>query len=225
MSRSTSPFRMSDASAEDGTYRAPARLHPQGPRLQQASAGHHLNYSNNAFKFTEHGKINISISLKEQSEYEVLLHCAVRDTGIGLTPEQMGRLFQSFSQADRSTTRKFGGTGLGLVIAKKLTEQIGGEVGVDSEAGKGSTFWFTARLGRGDGQRQQRALAADLQGTRVLVVDDNARARLVLSDMLSTMRLKVDLAESGEAAIIAVEKAAAEGLQYERKMPGKMRNA
>jgi signal transduction histidine kinase/DNA-binding response OmpR family regulator/HPt (histidine-containing phosphotransfer) domain-containing protein len=174
-----------------------------------------INYSNNAVKFTEHGEINIAISLKEQSEHEVLLHCAVRDTGIGLTPEQTGRLFQSFSQADSSTTRKFGGTGLGLVIAKKLAELMGGEVGVDSVAGKGSTFWFTARLGRGDGQRQQRALAADLQGKRVLVVDDNANARLVLSDMLSNMSFKVEQAESGEAAIIAVEQAEAEGMPYD----------
>jgi PAS domain S-box-containing protein len=174
-----------------------------------------INYSNNAVKFTEHGEINIAISLKEQSEHEVLLHCAVRDTGIGLTPEQTGRLFQSFSQADSSTTRKFGGTGLGLVIAKKLAELMGGEVGVDSVAGKGSTFWFTARLGRGDAQRQQRALAADLQGKRVLVVDDNARARLVLSDMLSNMSFKVEQAESGEAAIIAVEQAEAEGMPYD----------
>jgi signal transduction histidine kinase/DNA-binding response OmpR family regulator/HPt (histidine-containing phosphotransfer) domain-containing protein len=189
----------------------PSHLRGDSLRLGQIL----INYSNNAVKFTEKGEINISISLKEQNEHEVLLHCAVRDTGIGLTPEQMGHLFQSFSQADTSTTRKFGGTGLGLVIAKKLAELMGGEVGVNSEAGKGSTFWFTARLGRGDGQRQQRALAADLQGKRVLVVDDNASARIMLSDMLSNMSFKVDQAESGEAAIIAVEQAEAEGMPYD----------
>jgi PAS domain S-box-containing protein len=189
----------------------PSHLRGDSLRLGQIL----INYSNNAVKFTEHGEIKIAIRLKEQSEHEVLLHCAVRDTGIGLTPEQMGRLFQSFSQADTSTTRKFGGTGLGLVIAKKLAELMGGEVGVDSEVGKGSTFWFTARLGRSDGQRQPRALAADLQGKRVLVVDDSANARQVLSDMLSNMSLKVDLAESGEAAIIAVERAEAQGIPYD----------
>jgi PAS domain S-box-containing protein len=173
-----------------------------------------INYSNNAVKFTEHGEINIAINLKEQTEHDVLLHCAVRDTGIGLTPAQMGRLFQSFSQGDTSTTRKFGGTGLGLVIAKKLAELMGGEVGVDSELGKGSTFWFTARLGRGDAQRQ-RALAADLQGKRVLVVDDNENARLVLSDMLNSMGFKVDLAESGEVAIALVEHAEVERVPYD----------
>jgi CheY-like chemotaxis protein len=188
----------------------PSHLRGDSLRLGQIL----INYSNNAVKFTEHGEINIAISLKEQSEHEVLLHCAVHDTGIGLTPEQMGRLFQSFSQADTSTTRKFGGTGLGLVIAKKLAELMGGDVGVDSEAGKGSTFWFTARLGRGEGQHLPRALAADLQGKRVLVVDDSASARQVLSDMLGRMSLKVDLAESGEAAIIEVEHAVAEGLPY-----------
>jgi PAS domain S-box-containing protein len=174
-----------------------------------------INYCNNAVKFTEQGEVHIAISLKEQSEIDVLLHFAVRDTGIGLTSDQMGRLFQSFSQADTSTTRKFGGTGLGLVIAKKLAEQMGGQVGLDSEPGKGSIFWFTARLGRGDGRGQHRTLAADLQGKRVLVVDDNANARIVLSDMLGTMGFKVDLADSGEAAIIEVEKAQAQGLPYE----------
>jgi PAS domain S-box-containing protein len=189
----------------------PSHLRGDSLRLGQIL----INYSNNAVKFTEHGEINIAISLKEQSEHEVLLHCAVRDTGIGLRPEQMGRLFQSFSQADTSTTRKFGGTGLGLVIAKKLAELMGGEVGVESEAGKGSTFWFTARLGRGDGQRQQRVLAPYLQGKRVLVVDDSASARLVLSEMLCNMSFKVDLAESGEAAIIKVEHSEVEGLPYD----------
>jgi PAS domain S-box-containing protein len=189
----------------------PSHLRGDSLRLGQIL----INYSNNAVKFTEHGEINIAVRLKEQSEHDVLLHCAVRDTGIGLRPEQVGRLFQSFSQADTSTTRKFGGTGLGLVIAKKLAELMGGEVGVDSEAGKGSTFWFTARLGRGDGQRRQRALAADLQGKRVLVVDDSANARQVLSEMLSHMSLKVDLAESGEAAMIEVEHAEAEGVPYD----------
>ena len=102
-----------------------------------------INYSNNAVKFTEKGEIDIVIRLKEQTETDVLIYCAVHDTGIGLTQEQIGLLFQSFSQADASTTRKFGGTGLGLVIARQLAEMMGGEVGVDSEVGKGSVFWFT----------------------------------------------------------------------------------
>jgi PAS domain S-box-containing protein len=189
----------------------PSHLRGDSLRLGQIL----INYSNNAVKFTEHGEINIAISLKEQTDKDVLIYCAVHDTGIGLTPAQKGRLFQSFSQADNSTTRKFGGTGLGLVIAKKLAELMGGEVGVDSEVGKGSTFWFTARLGRSDGQRQQRMLASDLRGKRVLVVDDNASARIVLSDMLSSMSFKVDLTESGESAIFEVKHAETEGVPYD----------
>ncbi len=145
----------------------------------------------------------------------MLLYCAVRDTGIGLTQEQMGRLFQSFSQADASTTRKFGGTGLGLVIAKKLAELMGGEVGVTSEPGKGSTFWFTARLGKGLGLQRKLALASDLQDKRVLVVDDNENARLVLGELLTGMSFKVDQVESGQAAIVAADLAEAQGNPYE----------
>ncbi|MFA7300314.1 MAG: response regulator, partial [Sideroxydans sp.] len=184
-----------------------------------------INYSNNAVKFTEQGEIHIVIRLKEKTDKDVLIYCAVRDTGIGLSQEQMGRLFQSFSQADTSTTRKFGGTGLGLVIAKKLAELMGGEVGVDSEPGKGSTFWFTARLGKSFGQPRVPVLARDMQGKRVLVVDDNESARLMIRELLGGMSFKVDQADSGEAAIAAVERADVQGIPYEIvfldwKMPG-----
>jgi CheY-like chemotaxis protein/two-component sensor histidine kinase len=174
-----------------------------------------INYANNAVKFTEHGEIDIVIRIKEQSDKEVLLYCGVRDTGIGLSQEQMGRLFQSFAQADTSTTRKFGGTGLGLVISKRLAELMGGEVGVESEPGKGSTFWFTARVGKGVGQTRKLALSGDLQGKRVLVVDDNENARMVLGNMLGSMSLKVDQVESGKAAIGAVDSAEAQGMPYD----------
>jgi signal transduction histidine kinase/CheY-like chemotaxis protein len=174
-----------------------------------------INYCNNAVKFTERGEIDIVIHLKEQTDMDVLIYCAVRDTGIGLTEEQTGRLFQRFSQADTSTTREFGGTGLGLAISRKLAELMGGEVGVDSEPGKGSTFWFTARLGKGVGQQRKLVLSGDLQGKRVLVVDDNENARLVLVDLLGSMSFKVDQAESGKAAIGAVDRAEAQGMPYE----------
>jgi CheY-like chemotaxis protein len=144
-----------------------------------------------------------------------LLYCTVRDTGIGLTDEQMGRLFQSFSQGDSSTTREFGGTGLGLVISRELAELMGGEVGVVSEPGKGSTFWFTARLGKGAGQQHKLVLSGDLQGKRVLVVDDNGCARLVLADQLGRLSFRVDQAESGAAAVGAVDRAEAEGMPYD----------
>ncbi len=189
----------------------PSRLIGDSLRLEQIL----INYGNNAVTFTEHGEIDIIIRLKEQTDADVLIYCAVRDTGIGLTAEQMGRLFQRFSQADTSTTREFGGTGLGLAISKKLAELMGGEVGVESEFGKGSTFWFTARLGKGAGQQRKPALSADLQGKRVLVVDDNENACQVLGELLGGMSFKVDLAASGQAAIGAVERAEAQGMPYE----------
>ena len=173
-----------------------------------------INYSNNAVKFTEQGEVTVIIRVKERTESDVLLYCAVRDTGIGLDAEQIGRLFQSFSQADTSTTRRFGGTGLGLAISKQLAELMGGEVGVESAPGKGSTFWFTLRLGIGVGEQRARALSSDLQGKRVLVVDDKENARVVLGEMLSGMGLKVDHAESGSEAIRAIERAEARGAQY-----------
>ncbi len=195
----------------DVDKRVPRKLIGDPLRLGQIF----INYCNNAVKFTEHGEIDIVIRLQEQTDKDVLLHCAVRDTGIGLTKDQMGRLFQRFSQADTSTTREFGGTGLGLAIAKKLAELMGGEVGVDSEPGKGSTFWFTARLDKGVGQQRKLALSGDLQGKPVLVVDDNENARLVLDDLLRNMSFKVDQAESGTAAIAAVQRAQARGTPYE----------
>ena len=175
-----------------------------------------INYSNNAVKFTPKGEIVIVIRVEEETDEEVLIYCAVRDTGIGLTEEQIGRLFQSFSQADTSTTRKFGGTGLGLVISRKLAELMGGDVGVESEPGKGSTFWFTAHFGNGVARPRKLVLSPDLHGKRVLVVvDDNESARLVLSELLRNMKFKVDQAESGEAAIGAVARAEAQGAPYE----------
>jgi len=114
-----------------------------------------INYANNAVKFTERGVVEIIFRVKEKTGQAVLLYCAVKDTGIGLAPEQQGRLFQSFQQAETASTRKYGGTGLGLSISKKLAELMGGEVGVESEHGQGSTFWFTALLGIG------KALPAD----------------------------------------------------------------
>jgi len=175
-----------------------------------------INYANNAVKFTETGEIDIIVRLEEgKSEGEaVTLRFEVKDTGIGLTDEQKSRLFQSFQQADTSTTRKYGGTGLGLAISKKLAELMGGAVGVDSEVGKGSTFWFTAQMGRG---QPRRALVPhpDLRGCRVLVVDDNENACAVLVDMLTTLSFKVDAVNSGSAAVETVRDAATGSAPYE----------
>ena len=160
-----------------------------------------INYANNAVKFTEQGEVDIIMNVQERLDNEVVLWCGVRDTGIGLTEEQMGRLFQSFQQADTSTTRKYGGTGLGLSISKKLAELMGGEVGVTSEHGKGSTFWFTARLGIGSQKQRNLIPDPDLRGRHVLVVDDNENARTVLGDLLMTMSFKVEEVGAGKTAI------------------------
>ncbi|BAE51734.1 hybrid sensor histidine kinase/response regulator [Paramagnetospirillum magneticum] len=165
-----------------------------------------INYANNAVKFTEAGEIVVAVRLMEDLGPDVMLRFEVRDTGIGLTDEQKARLFQSFSQADTSTTRKFGGTGLGLAISKKLAELMGGSVGVDSVPGQGSTFWFTARLGKGK-PRAPLIPEAELQGRRMLVVDDNENARAVLVDMLSAMSFEVDAVDSGAKALDAIRDA------------------
>ncbi|MDD3484388.1 response regulator [Azovibrio restrictus] len=160
-----------------------------------------INYANNAVKFTEQGEIDILVQLREVDESQVQLYFAVRDTGIGLSQEQQERLFQSFQQADTSTTRKYGGTGLGLAISKRLAELMQGEVGVKSELGQGATFWFTARLGRSQKKRRPLVLSHELAGKRVLVVDDNENARAVIRDMLQSMKLEVNEAESGLSAL------------------------
>jgi two-component system sensor histidine kinase/response regulator len=173
-----------------------------------------INYANNAVKFTETGEISVVIRMREQSDTEVLLFCTVRDTGIGLNEEQCSQLFQSFQQADTSTTRKYGGTGLGLVISKKLAELMHGEVGVESEFGKGSTFWFTVRLGKGASAKHQRTFGPDMKGCRVLVVDDNDSARSVFKNLLERMGLVVDEASTGQETIAAVARADAQDLPY-----------
>jgi two-component system, sensor histidine kinase and response regulator len=184
-----------------------------------------LNYANNAVKFTEKGEIVISVRASERTEKDVLLHFRVQDTGIGLTQEQMGRLFQSFSQADTSTTRKFGGTGLGLAISKKLAELMGGQVGVESEPGKGSTFWFSAKVGIGAGIRRELVPNPDLRGRRALVVDDNDHARAVIVDMLEGMTFLTSEVSGGAAAVEEVRRAAATPHPYDVvyldwRMPG-----
>ncbi|WAF84929.1 response regulator [Metapseudomonas otitidis] len=173
-----------------------------------------INYANNAVKFTEQGEILVKVNCLETWPEEVLLHVSVQDSGIGMSPEQQQRLFQSFQQADTSTTRKYGGTGLGLAISRRLAELMGGEVGVQSELGRGSTFWFTARLGRG--RRRARYLPGlDLRGRRMLVVDDSASARNILATLLDSMTFTVDTAESGQQALQMIAAAEQAGRPYE----------
>ncbi len=173
------------------------------------------NYVNNAVKFTEHGEIEISVAVDHAKGNDLFLRFAVRDTGIGLTDEQKNRLFQNFEQADTSTTRKYGGTGLGLSIAKQLAELMGGAVGVDSEFGKGSTFWFTARLGRGKRKRSKPLLNPAMRGCRVLLADDSDTAREVIGEMLRSLTFDVTAVASGDAAIAEIARSDAIGERYE----------
>jgi two-component system sensor histidine kinase/response regulator len=162
------------------------------------------NLVNNAVKFTEHGEIRLKIELLEQTGKKVQLKFSVRDTGIGMTPEQTAKLFQAFTQADSSTTRKHGGTGLGLTISRRLVELMGGRIWIESEAGVGSTFIFTVWLGLGSATGRGRMLPEQLPRLHVLVVDDNSAAREILSDALKDVTESVDVVSSGAEAVAAV---------------------
>lgn len=158
-----------------------------------------INLMNNAIKFTERGEVLLSLNLVEQQNDDVTLRFSVRDSGIGLTDEQQAKLFKSFSQADTSTTRKYGGTGLGLAICKQLVELMGGSIGVESQFGHGSTFYFTVKLQISSGQKL--AVSQELEGMSVLVVDDNATARDIMRTTLEGMGFLVDTVRSGEEAV------------------------
>jgi two-component system sensor histidine kinase/response regulator len=185
----------------------PRRLAGDPLRLGQVL----VNYGNNAVKFTERGEIRVAVSLLERSGAQVLLRFAVRDTGIGIASDRLGRLFNSFEQADASTSRQYGGTGLGLSIARRLAQMMGGEVGVDSQPGEGSTFWFTARMSCPEQSAPQTA-PSDPQApsalaetapssVRVLVVDDNEVNLLIAREMLHAAGLSVETADNGAEAL------------------------
>ena len=163
------------------------------------------NLVNNAVKFTERGEIRLDIELVERTGEKVQLKCSVRDTGIGLTPEQSARLFQPFMQADMSTTRTHGGTGLGLTISRRLVELMGGRIWLESEPGAGTTFFFTAWLGVGAATGKGRIVPEKLARLRVLVVDDNAAAREILQEPLMALANRVDAVGSGKEAIAAIQ--------------------
>jgi two-component system sensor histidine kinase/response regulator len=174
-----------------------------------------INYASNAVKFTAQGELRITVRVLEATESEVLLHFAVSDTGIGLTEVQISRLFKSFGQADSSTTRQYGGTGLGLAISKSLAQGMGGDVGVDSVPGQGSTFWFTARLGVGSPEKIISRPSVDLHGCRVLVVDDNEAAALVLCELMGELGFAVEHVNSGPAALEVLNAADRQNTPFE----------
>ena len=180
---------------------APPDLHPNlvGDPLRLGQIL--INLVNNAVKFTERGEIVVKVALAEKVFDRVNLKFSVRDSGIGMTPEQTARLFQAFNQADSSTTRRYGGTGLGLSISKRLVEMMDGNIWVESNYGTGTTFHFTAWFGIGSGQAKRRMFIPNIPGIRVLIVDDNQQAREILADLLTGLGLKAHSVSSGEDAI------------------------
>ena len=161
-----------------------------------------VNLGNNAVKFTESGEIVLTIRLEERMDDQVRLRFSVRDSGIGMTEAQKGRLFQAFSQADTSTTRKYGGTGLGLTISKRLVNMMGGEIWVESEPGVGSEFIFTALLGENRKRVEEPLMPAeDLVGMKILVVDDSRTSLQILDELLKSLQFDVTVANSGAAGV------------------------
>jgi signal transduction histidine kinase/DNA-binding response OmpR family regulator/HPt (histidine-containing phosphotransfer) domain-containing protein len=186
-----------------------------------------LNLASNAIKFTAVGEVVIMAEAVQVEPAQAQLRFKVRDTGIGLTPEQISHLFEAFVQADSSTTRKYGGTGLGLTICRRLVEMMGGEIGVDSTPGQGSTFWFTARLGlQAPAEHPLDTALQDLRALRILVVDDNETARQILRANLEQFSWEVMTAASGAEALERVAQTRLPGARpydlvlMDWKMPG-----
>src|SRR5262249_28531870 len=169
-----------------------------------------VNLVGNAIKFTERGEVVVSIRILESRTSDLLLEVAVRDTGIGIPPAAAAKLFKPFEQADAATTRKYGGTGLGLAISKQLVELMGGQIRLDSEPGRGSTFIFTTRVKLGTARSSVDADQASklLHAKTALIVDDNETNRRILQTMLGHWGLRTLSAESGAKALAALDRSA-----------------
>jgi PAS domain S-box-containing protein len=189
---------------------------PDVPTLLQGDPGRLrqiiVNLAGNAVKFTRQGEVVIRVSLDRQEEHRVTLRFTISDTGIGIPRENLGALFTPFVQADLSTTRKYGGTGLGLAISRQLSELMGGNIGVESEEGLGSTFWFTAVFEKQPGETPAAAEPrADLAGIKVLIVDGHATSRLQLNTLLNPWGCLCDEATDAEAALAKLRQSAQDG--------------
>ena len=188
----------------------PPRLHGDPGRLRQILT----NLTGNALKFTEKGEMVVRISKGRETDTDVQVLFQVEDSGIGISPAAQGKLFQAFSQADGSNTRKYGGTGLGLVISKQLVALMEGQIGVESKPGKGSTFWFTVQL-----EKQLCPVVSretnKVCDRRVLVVDDNSTNRKILRHQLLAWKMQPDCAARGEDALRMMRDAASAGKSYD----------
>ncbi len=188
----------------------PTTVNGDPDRLRQVL----VNLINNAIKFTETGEVVIRAFVECNIDQDVMVRFAVQDTGIGIPRDRMHRLFKSFSQVDTSTTRKYGGTGLGLAVSQRLVELMGGTIGVESEPGKGSTFSFNVRLGRRP-DVCRRQVRSNLNGLRVLGVDDNATNLEILESVLDGWGFEYDTAADGPTAIKKMHRAAAAGRPFQ----------
>jgi two-component system sensor histidine kinase/response regulator len=205
-------------------------VHPDVPSLLCGDPGRLrqvlINLVGNASKFTETGEVTVRVTLDDEDTTHATVRFSVSDTGIGIPKDRMDRLFESFSQVDSSTTRKYGGTGLGLAISKQLAEIMGGRIGVESEEGKGSTFWFTSVLEKQpEGKCISVVVPTDIKGKRILIVDDNATNRYVLREQLKSWGCRYKEASNGVQALDELRQAATSKDPFEisiidMQMPG-----
>ena len=203
----------------------PVWLHGDPTRLRQAL----INFAVNALKFTEQGKISVRAKILKGKNKDLFLRFEVQDTGIGISEENLPKLFEAFNQADLSTTRQYGGTGLGLAITKHLAKAMGGEIGVESKLGQGSLFWFTAVLRKGQDTAQgnrvnqprksEKTLRANFSGIHILLVEDNAINREVALAQLHAVGLSVDKAENGRIALDKIKNNAYDLVLMDIQMP------
>ena len=206
---------MLDVRAHEAGLELICRIDPEVPSYLKGDPGRLrqiiTNLVGNAIKFTHEGEVVISASSKSERDGFVEILFEIRDTGIGIPESRRAAIFEPFTQVDGSTTRKYGGTGLGLAICKQLTELMGGEIGIVSEEGKGSTFWFTARFEQQslvEKQNQMSQRHADITDTRILVVDDNETNRKLLAVLLKGWGCRYETVADGEAALILLHEAA-----------------